>query len=374
MQDRERSPSESYFWPVIWAVALHVVIFAALFVSWAMAPELPQSRPIVQAKLVQLKSKSPAQVQTEQKLAGEAKKTSARQYEVEQMEQRKAEQQEQAAAAAAAKAAEQKKAEDARKAQQVEAAQKAAEAKAEAAKAEAAEKAEKAAQEKAAADEQRKSALAKKQAEEEAKKKAAAEEAKKKAAEEAKKKAAEDAQKKAAEAAEKKAVAEDAKKKAAEDAKKKAAEQAKAKAAEDAKKKAAQAAARKAAEEKKAQALAELLSDDTQRQQALADEVGDEVASNFDDLIVRLVSEQWRRPPSARNGMSVEVQIDMLPDGTVTSANVTRSSGDSAFDSSAVAAVRNVGRIPEMQQLDRATFDQLYRKRRIIFKPEDLSL
>ena len=343
MQDRERSPSESYFWPIVWAVALHVVIFAALFVSWAMAPELPQSKPIVQATLVQLKSKSPAQVQTEQKLAGEAKKTSSRQYEVEQMEQKKAEQQAQAAAAAAAaaKAAEQKKAEDARKAQQVEAAQKAAEAKAEAAKAEAAAKAEKAAQEKAAAEQQRKSELAKKQAEEAAQKKAAAEEAKKKAAEEAKKKAA---------------------------------EQAKAKAAEDAKKKAAQAAARKAAEDKKAQALAELLSDDTQRQQAMADEVGDEVASNFDDLIVRLVSEQWRRPPSARNGMSVEVQIEMLPDGTVTNASVTRSSGDSAFDSSAVAAVRNVGRIPEMQQLDRATFDQLYRKRRIIFKPEDLSL
>ncbi len=367
MQDRERSPSESYFWPIVWAVALHVVIFAALFVSWAMAPELPQSKPIVQATLVQLKSKSPAQVQTEQKLAGEAKKTSSRQYEVEQMEQKKAEQQAQAAAAAAAaKAAEQKKAEDARKAQQVEAAQKAAEAKAEAAKAEAAAKAEKAAQEKAAAEQQRKSELAKKQAEEAAQKKAAAEEAKKKAAE--------DAQKKAAEAAEKKAAAEEAKKKAAEEAKKKAAEQAKAKAAEDAKKKAAQAAARKAAEDKKAQALAELLSDDTQRQQAMADEVGDEVASNFDDLIVRLVSEQWRRPPSARNGMSVEVQIEMLPDGTVTNASVTRSSGDSAFDSSAVAAVRNVGRIPEMQQLDRATFDQLYRKRRIIFKPEDLSL
>ena len=367
MQDRERSPSESYFWPIVWAVALHVVIFAALFVSWAMAPELPQSKPIVQATLVQLKSKSPAQVQTEQKLAGEAKKTSSRQYEVEQMEQKKAEQQAQAAAAAAAaKAAEQKKAEDARKAQQVEAAQKAAEAKAEAAKAEAAAKAEKAAQEKAAAEQQRKSELAKKQAEEAAQKKAAAEEAKKKAAE--------DAQKKAAEVAEKKAAAEEAKKKAAEEAKKKAAEQAKAKAAEDAKKKAAQAAARKAAEDKKAQALAELLSDDTQRQQAMADEVGDEVASNFDDLIVRLVSEQWRRPPSARNGMSVEVQIEMLPDGTVTNASVTRSSGDSAFDSSAVAAVRNVGRIPEMQQLDRATFDQLYRKRRIIFKPEDLSL
>ncbi|HEQ0033398.1 cell envelope integrity protein TolA, partial [Pseudomonas aeruginosa] len=137
---------------------------------------------------------------------------------------------------------------------------------------------------------------------------------------------------------------------------------------------AAAAAARKAAEDKKAQALAELLSDTTERQQALADEVGSEVTGSLDDLIVNLVSQQWRRPPSARNGMSVEVLIEMLPDGTITNASVSRSSGDKPFDSSAVAAVRNVGRIPEMQQLPRATFDSLYRQRRIIFKPEDLSL
>lgn len=339
MHQLERSPSESYFWPIVLAVALHVLIFAMLFVSWAMTPELPPSRPVVQATLYQLKSKSQATQQTNQKIAGEAKKTSSRQYEQEQLEQKKAEQQ----AIAAAKAEEQKKADAAQKAAD---AAKAEEAK----KADAAAAAKKAAEAKAAAEKQQ-ADIAKKKAEEEAKKQAA-DDAKKKAAEEAKKKAAEDAKKKAA--------AEEAKKKAA--------------AVEAAKKKAAAAAARKAQEDKKAQALAELLSDDTQRQQALADEQGNEVAGSLDDLIVKLVSEQWNRPPSARNGMSVEVLIQMLPDGTITNASVTRSSGDKPFDASAVAAVRNVGRIPEMQQLDRATFDQLYRQRRIVFKPEDLSL
>ncbi|MDV7981731.1 cell envelope integrity protein TolA [Pseudomonas paraeruginosa] len=343
-QQFERSPSESYFWPVVLAVVLHVLIFAMLFVSWAFAPELPPSKPIVQATLYQLKSKSQATTQTNQKIVGEAKKTASRQYEVEQLEQKKLEQQKleqqklEQQQVAAAKAAEQKKADEARKAEaeKVAAAKKADEAK-------------KAAEAKAA--EQKKQAdIARKRAEEEAKKKAAdqakkAEDAKKKAAEEAKKKAA-------AEAAKKKAAVEAAKKKAA----------------------AAAAAARKAAEDKKAQALAELLSDTTERQQALADEVGSEVTGSLDDLIVNLVSQQWRRPPSARNGMSVEVLIEMLPDGTITNASVSRSSGDKPFDSSAVAAVRNVGRIPEMQQLPRATFDSLYRQRRIIFKPEDLSL
>ncbi len=347
-QQSERSSSESYFWPTVWAVSLHVLMFGMLFVSFAFTPELPPSRPIVQATLYQLKSQSQATTQTNQKIAGEKKQTTAPQYETEQLEQKKAEEQK---VAAAAKAAEQKKAEEARKAEQAEQAEKKAEEAKQVAEAKKAAEAKK-------VEEKKQADFAKKKAEEEAKKQAA-EEAKKKAAEEAKKKAAEDAKKKA--------TAEAAKKKAAEDAKKKAA-------ADAAKKKAAEQAKRKAAEDKKAAALAELLSEDVGHQQALADEIGDQVAGSLDDLIIKLVSEQWRRPPSARNGMSVEVMIEMLPDGTITNASVTRSSGDSPFDSSAVSAVRSVGRIPEMQQLDRATFDQMYRQRRIIFKPEDLGL
>jgi colicin import membrane protein len=312
---RERSPSESLFWPVVWAVGLHVIMFAMLFVSFAFAPDLPPAKPVVQATLYKLQSQSQATTQTNQKIAGETKKTTAPVYETEQLEQKKAEQEK-----VAAKAAEQKKAQEAQKA-------------------EAAKK----------ADADKKTAEQKKLADV-AKKKAADEAAKKKAAEDAKKKAAEEAKKKAA------------------------AEAAKKKKADDAKKKAAEAAQRKAVEDKKAAALAELLSDDVGRQQAIADTVGDEVAGSLDDLIVMLVSQQWRRPPSARNGMSVEVLIEMLPDGTITNASVTRSSGDSPFDNSAVQAVRNVGRIAEMQQLDRATFDRLYRQRRAVFKPEDLGL
>lgn len=309
MREREQAPSQSYFWPVIWAVALHALMFAMLFVSFAFTPELPPARPVVQATLYQLQSQSQATTQTNQKIAGEAQKTAAPQFEVEQLEQKKADDQK----IAAAKAAEQKKAEEARKAEAV----------------------KKAEAEKKAAEQKRQADIAKKKAADEA----------------AKKKAEEDAKKKAA--------AEAAKKKAAEEAKKKAA---------------AEAAQRKAVEDKKAAALAELLSDSVQRQQALAETHGDQVAGSLDDLIVKLVSEQWRRPPSARNGMSVEVLIEMLPDGTIINASVTRSSGDGPFDSSAVQAVRNVGRIAEMQQLDRATFDRLYRQRRAVFKPEDLGL
>ncbi|MDV9031803.1 cell envelope integrity protein TolA [Pseudomonas sp. RAC1] len=355
MQQREPSASESYFWPSVWAIGLHVLVFALLFVSFAMTPDLPPSKPIVQATLYQLKSKSQATTQTNQKIAGEAKKTASRQTEVEQMEQKKVEQE-------AVKAAEQKKADAAQKAEE---AREAAEAK----KAEEAAKAadaKKAAEQKKAEEAKKQQAdIAKKKAEDEAKKQAE-EEAKKAAAEEAKKKAAEDAKKKAAEDAKKKAAA-------AEDAKKKAAEEAKKKAAADAQKKKAQEAARKAAEDKKAQALAELLSDTTERQQALADEQGDQVAGDFDDLIRMRAAEGWARPPSARKGMTVVLQINMLPDGTITNVSVAKSSGDGPFDSSAVAAVKNIGRLTEMQGLKPNEFNP-YRSFKMTFTPEDLAL
>nr|WP_314878080.1 cell envelope integrity protein TolA [uncultured Pseudomonas sp.] len=358
MQQREPSASESYFWPSVWAIGLHVVVFAMLFVSFAMTPELPPSKPIVQATLYQLKSKSQATTQTNQKIAGEAKKTASRQTEVEQLEQKKVEQE-------AVKAAEQKKADADQKA---EAAREAAEAKkaeeaAKTAEAKKASEAKKAEEAKKAAEKQQ-ADIAKKKAEEEAKKKAD-EEAKKDAAEEAKKKAAEEAKKKAAEDAKKKTAAEEAKKKAAEEAKKKA--------AADAQKKKAQDAARKAAEDKKAQALAELLSDTTERQQALADEQGDQVAGDFDDLIRMRAAEGWARPPSARKGMTVVLQINMLPDGTITSVSVARASGDGPFDASAVAAVKNIGRLTEMQGLKPSDFNA-YRSFKMTFTPEDLAL
>lgn len=113
--------------------------------------------------------------------------------------------------------------------------------------------------------------------------------------------------------------------------------------------------------------------DKPERQQAPADDVGDEVAGSFDDLIRARASESWARPPSAKKGMKVVLQISMLPDGTMKSVSVARSSGDTPFDSSAVAAVKNVGRLPEMQGLRPSDF-QPYRSFTMVFTTEDLTL
>ena len=358
MRQAEQSSSGKLFWPVVWAVALHALLFALLFVSFASTPELPPSRPVIKATLYQLESQSQATAQTNQKIAGEAEKTSAPNYEVERLEQRKAEQER--IAAAAAKAAQAKAEADRRAAE-----------------------AQKQAQQRAAQAQQQAQAQKEQQAKQAAEKLKQEQAAKLKAAEQAKQKAelaakqAEAAKQKAAQEAKQKAAAEAAKKKAAEAAaaKQKAEAEKKQRVAEEAaRQRKAQEAARKALEEQRAGALAELLSSETQYQQTKAATQGSQVAGDIDDLIIRLVSEQWVRPPSARNGMAVTVLIEMLPDGTITNASVSRSSGDPAFDASAVAAVRNVGRVREVQQLPAETFNRLYRSRSAVFKPEDLSL
>lgn len=347
---RRVDTSGRYSAPLLKALAVHLAIAILLFASFSTAPSFEPARPIVQATLVQLDSMSPATKQTDQKIAGEAQRTAAQRHEAEELERKKQEQQQQENKQAAAAAAETKKAEEQKAAaeeQKAAAADAAAAAAADKAKAEAEAKAE--AQRKAA-----EVAAAKKR--EEAEKVADAEAAKKKAEAEA-------ARKKAEEEAKRKAQAEaDAKKKAA--------------AAAEAKKQAEADSARKAQEDAKAKALAEALADEAQYQQAQADRPGEQVAASYDDVIRRYVSEQWRRPPTARNGMVVEVQLSMLPTGQITDVVVTRSSGDAGFDQSAVQAVRNVGRIPEMQTLSRdnpAAFDRLYRQRLLRFKPEDLA-
>ncbi|KAA0984952.1 TonB C-terminal domain-containing protein [Pseudomonas sp. ANT_J28] len=98
-----------------------------------------------------------------------------------------------------------------------------------------------------------------------------------------------------------------------------------------------------------------------------------EIVSSIDDLIIERVVENWARPPSARNGMVVVVQVEMAQDGTMRSVNVAKSSGDVPYDNSVVAAVKSIGRLSEMQELKPSDF-QPYRSFKLTFSPEDLAL
>ncbi len=81
---------------------------------------------------------------------------------------------------------------------------------------------------------------------------------------------------------------------------------------------------------------------------------------------------RWTRPPSARNGMVSILSIQLVPTGEVVGVGVVQSSGNTAFDRSAMTAVERVGRFPEVAKLDNRTFEANFRRFQLIFKPEDL--
>ena len=84
------------------------------------------------------------------------------------------------------------------------------------------------------------------------------------------------------------------------------------------------------------------------------------------------ITQNWRRPPSARNGMEVLLSISLVPTGEVVGISVSRSSGSIAFDRSAIAAVERVARFPEVTVLSISDFERYFRRFPLRFKPEDL--
>jgi TonB family protein len=97
-----------------------------------------------------------------------------------------------------------------------------------------------------------------------------------------------------------------------------------------------------------------------------------EMSASFVALIRQTVVNYWSRPPSARNGMEAELAIQLIPTGEVVSVTVIRSSGNSAFDRSAVNAVQKAGAFPELQKLPSGEFEKKFRRFTLLFKPEDL--
>lgn len=110
---------------------------------------------------------------------------------------------------------------------------------------------------------------------------------------------------------------------------------------------------------------------------ALADELNtltaeseEEIAQSYAQGIYQLVVANWNRPPSARNFMEARLVVELVPTGEVIAVTVVKSSGNEAFDRSAVQAVRKAARfdVPE----DPALFETHFRRFQMLFRPEDL--
>lgn len=97
-----------------------------------------------------------------------------------------------------------------------------------------------------------------------------------------------------------------------------------------------------------------------------------EAAQSYIAAIQNRVEMNWSRPPSARNGMSCELMIQLVPTGRVIDVKVVKSSGSPAFDRSAEQAVKKAERFPELVGMPPPVFEQNFRQFRLIFEPKDL--
>lgn len=87
-------------------------------------------------------------------------------------------------------------------------------------------------------------------------------------------------------------------------------------------------------------------------------------------LISQRVENKWNRPVSSRTGMVVTLRISILPGGEVANVVPVVSSGDPAFDMSAIEAVRSASPLPVPDDL--TVFNQNFRNFILKFNPKDL--
>lgn len=84
------------------------------------------------------------------------------------------------------------------------------------------------------------------------------------------------------------------------------------------------------------------------------------------------VQENWRIPSTARNGMSAVVAINLFPSGDIDQAYIESSSGDQAFDRSALKAVFRAEPFQSIADIDPIIFERSLRRLLITFRPEGL--
>lgn len=117
--------------------------------------------------------------------------------------------------------------------------------------------------------------------------------------------------------------------------------------------------------------FADALEDEEEFLQAEDDEAK---AQSYVALISSRIEQNWSRPPSARRGMTCELQLQLVPTGKVVNVTVVRSSGNSAFDRSAEQAVKKAEQFPELKGMPPQVFERYFRQLRLVFNPTDLRL
>lgn len=111
-----------------------------------------------------------------------------------------------------------------------------------------------------------------------------------------------------------------------------------------------------------------------QKAQAIAQQTEDDqlLSQSWSAFIQKKVQQNWSRPPSARNNMETLLTIRLIPTGEIIDVSVARSSGNEAFDRSAVQAVKRVGQFAGMNAMPPRIFERDFRQFTLMFTPQDL--
>jgi len=97
-------------------------------------------------------------------------------------------------------------------------------------------------------------------------------------------------------------------------------------------------------------------------------------AQSYVALIADRIEQKWSRPPSARKGMQCKLRLQLVPTGRVVNVSVISSSGNDAFDRSALQAVQRVESFPEIKQMSSGLFEREFRQFTMTFSPQDSRL
>ena len=95
-----------------------------------------------------------------------------------------------------------------------------------------------------------------------------------------------------------------------------------------------------------------------------------EEISYYSNLIRDQVIINWKQPSSAKKGMLAEILITLVPTGEIVQVKLTKTSGNQAFDGSALNAVQKVSKF-EGLDMGRRLFDNNFRKFTLVFNPEN---
>ena len=90
----------------------------------------------------------------------------------------------------------------------------------------------------------------------------------------------------------------------------------------------------------------------------------------FSSVIRDQIMSNWREPKSSKVGLKTEFIISLVPTGEVVDVSLTKSSGDRAFDQSALLAINKVNRFYDLE-MPRKLFDENFRKFTVVFSPKE---